>query len=255
LGVVVSVKDLGFSYGGDPIFSHVDFSIRKGDFVVVIGSNGAGKSTLFRLILGELDPPEGKIRLFEDDAGPQGKRHVIGYLPQNGSLANADFPATVEEIVMSNLFGQIGLLRFPKKEHREKARESLERVGMAAFAKRLIGDLSGGQRQRVMLARALAGDPELLMLDEPTSGVDLPSIQSMFGLLSFMNKTWGITVMMITHDTDHVFEHASRIFCIEKGSLVELEKPRFLEELSHRHKHPAQTRSLEEAKGEPHGPS
>ena len=125
-------------------------------------------------------------------------------------------------------------------------REALERVGMAAFAKRLIGDLSGGQRQRVMLARALAGDPALLMLDEPTSGVDLPSIQSMFELLSHMNKTWGITVMMITHDIDHAFQYASRIFCLEKGSLVELEKAQFSEELSHKHKHPQGTYSQEE---------
>jgi zinc transport system ATP-binding protein len=250
LCAVVSVKNLEFSYGGDPIFSHIDFSIGKGDFVVVVGSNGAGKSTLFRLILGELAPSKGKIQLFEDDPGRLKKRHVIGYLQQNGPLANADFPATVEEIVMSNLFGQIGLLRFPQKEHREKARESLERVGMAAFAGRRIGDLSGGQRQRVMLAQALAGDPELLMLDEPTSGVDRPSIQSMFELLSHMNKTCGITVMMITHDVDHVLEHASRIFCIEKGSLVELGKAQFLEELSHKHRHPE---SREEA--ECHGPS
>ena len=247
---VVSVENLGFSYGGEPVFSQVNFSVHKGDFVVVIGSNGAWKSTLFRLILGELAPPKGKIRLFEDDSKD---RRVVGYLPQNGYLANVDFPATVEEIVMSNLFLQIGFLRFPKREHREKVREALERVGMAAFAKRLIGDLSGGQRQRVMLARALAGDPELLMLDEPTSGVDLPSIQSMFELLSHMNKTWGITVMMITHDIDHAFQYASRIFCLEKGSLVELEKAQFFEELSHKHKHPQGTYPQEE--GRLHGAS
>jgi zinc transport system ATP-binding protein len=248
---VVRVENLGFSYGGEPIFSQIDFSVRKGDFVVVIGSNGAGKSTLFRLILGELAPPEGKVRLFEDDS--KGRRHVIGYLPQNGPSANMDFPATVEEIVMSNLFLQIGFLRFPKKEHREKVREALERVGMAAFAKRLIGDLSGGQKQRVLLARALAGDPELLMLDEPTSGVDLPSIQSMFELLSRMNRTRGITVMMITHDMDHAFQYASRIFCLEKGSLVELEKAQFSEELSHKHKHPQSPYSQEGER--PHGAS
>ncbi|MDR2180676.1 MAG: ABC transporter ATP-binding protein [Synergistaceae bacterium] len=238
---VVRVENLGFSYGGEPVFSQVSFAVRKGDFVVVIGANGAGKSTLFRLILGELASPKGKIRLFGDDSRPR-ERRAIGYLPQNGSLANGDFPATVEEIVMSNLFLQIGFLRFPKKEHREKVRESLERVGMAAFAKRLIGDLSGGQRQRVMLARALVSDPELLMLDEPTSGVDLPSIVSMFELLSRMNGTQGITVMMITHDVDNILEYASRVLCLEKGSLVELEKTQFIEELSHKHKHPARSR-------------
>ena len=111
----------------------------------------------------------------------------------------------------------------------------------------MIGDLSGGQRQRVLLARALAGDPELLMLDEPTSGVDLPSIRSMFELLSRMNRC-GITIMMITHDIDRAFEYSSRIFCLEEGSLVELEKTRFSEELSHRHKHPQRMYSQEEAR-------
>jgi zinc transport system ATP-binding protein len=234
----ISADDLGFSYGEEPIFSQIGFSVDRGDFAVVTGSNGSGKSTLFRLILGELSPSVGEVRLFGESPNRFKGSPPVGYLPQNGFSANVDFPATVEEVVMANLFLKIGLMRFPKKEHRKMARESLERVGLAGLAKRQIGDLSGGQRQRVMLARALAGDPELLMLDEPTSGVDQPSVQSMFGLLSDLNETCDITVMMITHDIGYTLEFASRILCLENGSLVELEKTQVIEELSHKHKHP-----------------
>jgi zinc transport system ATP-binding protein len=237
---VVRVNNLTFSYGGEPIFSEIGFSIYKGDFTVIIGSNGAGKSTLFRLILGELLPSGGEIQLFEGAGGKLKERPVIGYLPQNLSSINSDFPATVEEIVTANLFLRIGLLRFPKREHREKARESLASVGMSGFAGARFGDLSGGQRQRAMLARALVGDPALLMLDEPTSGVDAPSVRSMLDLLSAMNREQGVTVIMITHNIAQMLDYASRVLCLENGSLVELEKTQVIEELSHKHRHPGQ---------------
>jgi zinc transport system ATP-binding protein len=250
LSRVLSVSDLSFSYGGDPVFSQISFSARRGDFIVVIGANGSGKSTLFRLILGELVPSGGEIRLFEDDTGSPG-RPSIGCLSQNGPPANTDFPATVEEIVRTSLFSLTGLLRPTRRKHREKAHEALEQVGMAEYAKRRIGDLSGGQRQRVMLARVLAGDPELLMLDEPTSGVDLPSMHLMFELLSNLNRT-GVTILMITHNIDRALEYASRVLCLENGSLVELEKKQILEELSHKHKQPVQNFPLRE-EAEHHG--
>jgi zinc transport system ATP-binding protein len=235
----VDVRDLSFGYGDRPIFSKIGFSIYKGDFVAIIGANGSGKSTLFRLMLGELVPTAGYVRLFGGKAQASPKKQAVAYLPQNGFSANKDFPATVEEIVMANLYLRIGFLRFPKKEHRERVREVLDQVGMTEYAKRPIGDLSGGQRQRAMLASVLAGGPELLLLDEPTSSVDLQAVQSLFELLSRLNVDQGVTLAMITHDIFNAVEYASRILCLERGSLVELDKSEVYEELSHRHTHPA----------------
>jgi zinc transport system ATP-binding protein len=235
----VDVCDLSFSYGEQPIFSKIGFSIYKGDFVAIIGTNGSGKSTLFRLMLGELVPTAGYVRLFEGRPPVSLGRGAVAYLPQNGFSASRDFPATVEEIVMANLYSQVGFLRFPKKEHRERVREVLSQAGMAKYAKRLIGSLSGGQRQRVMLAGVLAGDPKLLLLDEPTSSVDSQAVQSLFEMLSRLNVELGVTVAMITHDISNAVEYVSRILCLERGSLIELDKSEVYEELSHRHAHPA----------------
>lgn len=235
---VIEVNNLSFSYGNGPIFSKIGFSVYRGDFAALIGANGAGKSTLLRLLLGELPLQAGSIRLFGQDIQTFRDWPKIGYVPQNGFSANADFPATAEEIVQANLFSQIGLLHFPKKEHREKTRRALERVGMGAYAKRLIGNLSGGQRQRVMLARVLVSGPELMVLDEPTTGVDARAVQSLYELLSRLNRESGLTIVMVTHDIGRASGYVSRTLCLEEGSLVELRREQLRDELMHRHKHP-----------------
>lgn len=235
---LIEVENLSFSYEEEVIFSQVDFSVRQGDFVVITGPNGSGKSTLLRMLLGELPPSSGGIRLFGQDLRRFKNWPAIAWLPQNVFSAGSAFPATVEEIVMTALFPQIGLCRFPKREHQKKVISALEQVGMADFARRRIGNLSGGQIQRVMLARALAGSSELLLLDEPTAGVDRRSSQSFFELLSRLNAATGLTVVMVTHDLAGVLDFLSRILCLENGSLMELDKKQVDEELSHRHKHP-----------------
>jgi len=234
----IEVEDLSFSYGSEPVFTQISFSVYKGDFAAVIGSNGAGKSTLLRVILGELTPSGGNIRLFDQDIRQFGNWPKIGYVPQAGLQSSVNFPATAEEIVAANLFSQIGLFRFPKKEHREKTRSALELVGMEAYSKRLIGELSGGQQQRIMLARVLVNDPEIMLLDEPTTGVDARTVQSLYELLAQFNRETGLTIVMVTHDISRAANYVSRILCLEEGSLVELSKAQVETELSHRHKHP-----------------
>lgn len=236
---VIEVENLSFSYGSEPIFTKIGFSVSKRDFAAIIGSNGAGKSTLLRLILGELAPAGGSIRLFDQDIRQFRGWPKIGYVPQNGLQSGANFPATAEEIVKANLFSQIGLLRFPKKEHRDKTLRALELVDMAAYSRRMIGELSGGQQQRVMLARVLVSDPELMVLDEPTTGVDAETVQSLYELLSRLNRDTGITIVMVTHDIGRAANYVSRVLCLEEGSLVELDRGQVDEELSHKHKHPA----------------
>jgi zinc transport system ATP-binding protein len=234
---IIQVDNLSFQYGDEPVFSRIGFSVYKGESVAIIGANGAGKSTLLRLILGELSPLTGSVRLFGQEPRHLREWIKIGYLAQNGTQSVSGFPATAEEIVTANLYSRIGFRPFPKKEHREKAQAALRLVGMESSAKRMIGALSGGQQQRVMLARVLAGDPELLFLDEPTVGVDAETVVSLFDLLTRLNRENGLTVVMITHDLARASERMSRVLCLEDGSLVELDKAQIDRELTHKHKH------------------
>jgi zinc transport system ATP-binding protein len=233
---------LSFRYGGDTVFSDVAFSAGGGEFIAVIGANGSGKSTLMRLMLGELQPHTGTTRLFGEDSRRFRQWGKLGYLAQDGLRSARDFPATAEEIVLANLYGRIGPMRLPGKRHRELARSALADVGVDALAKRMIGSMSGGQRQRVMLARVLVSEPELLFLDEPTTGVDSDTADSLFALLEQYSRSRGLTIIMVTHDTARAARYVSRVLCLEYGSLVELDKSQLSEELSHRHYHPVKRR-------------
>lgn len=243
---ILEVNNLTFSYGNEPIFNKIGFSVYKGDFVAVIGPNGAGKSTLLRLMLGELPPASGSIRLFGQDIHRFKNWPRIGYVPQAGLQSSVNFPATVEEIVKVNLFSRIGLLRFPKREHREKTLQTLEAVEMGAYSRRMIGELSGGQQQRVLLARVLVNEPEIMLLDEPTTGVDTQSVQSLYELLRQLNRKTGLTIVMVTHDIVRAVNYVSKVFCLEDGSLVELDKAQIDEELSHKHMHPLKNSQKQE---------
>lgn len=236
---IIEARDICFGYTGEQILYQVGFAVNKGDFVSIIGSNGSGKSTLLRLILGELSPVQGGIRLFGEDVAHFKAWPKIGFVPQNGFRGNMGFPATAEEIVLANLYSEIGLFRLPNKAQREKARHALEQVHMEAHAKRLFGELSGGQQQRVMLARVLVSGPELLLLDEPTTGVDAQTVETLYALLSRYNREQGVTVVMVTHDMGRAAAHVSRVLCLEESSLVELQPEQVAEELTHRHTHPA----------------
>ena len=235
---VIEAENLGFAYGGDRVFSNVEFEVREGDFAAVIGSNGAGKSTLMRLLLGELTPSEGRVMLFGEDAARFRDWPKIGYVPQNATRAGQDFPASVREIVEANLYSQAGLFRLPGKALKARATEALRLVGMESFEKRPIGQLSGGQQQRVMLARVLTGQPKVMLLDEPTSGVDAKTVDTLYQLLTRLNREQNLTIVMVTHDVNRASGIASRVLCLEEGSLVELPRQQVLEELKHKHKHP-----------------
>ena len=234
---VIQAENLSFNYGSQPILKNASFFVRRGEFISIIGLNGSGKSTLLKLILGELLPQKGEVRLFDTPSERFNDWHRLGYIPQAYSVLGG-FPATAEEIVIANLFSKIKLMRFAKKEHREMTREALRTVGMEDCAAQLIGNLSGGQQQRVMIARAIVHRPEVLILDEPTAGVDSAMSAALYELLKRLSEERQMTVLMVTHDTERVLEYSSRIICVEDGSLMELDKQSLRHELSHKHKHP-----------------
>ena len=218
----VETENLSFSYNGVPVLDKINLTIFQGDFAGLTGANGTGKSTLLKLLLGLISPAEGSIRLLGEDIRAFKQWPKIGYVPQNTLSSDGSFPATAEEIVKANLYSQIGLMRLPKKRHLEQALQALETVGMTDCARKLIGNLSGGQQQRVMIARTLVNEPEIMLLDEPTAGIDAQSVDSLYELFSRLNKSKGITIIMVTHDIEKVSRHAGRIFSLDKKQMTEV---------------------------------
>lgn len=235
---IVEFDKVYFGYTSEYILKNISFSVNEGDFVSIIGSNGAGKSTILKLILGELNQNKGEIKIFGENIKKFNRWNDIGYLEQNAYYKILNFPATVYETVMSNLFCDIGLFKFPNKNHRAKVIKSLKLLGMEKYSNRAISKLSGGQIQRVFLARTLVANPKILILDEPTNGVDRETVDIIYNILSDLNKSKNISIIMVTHDIDIVSKISSKIFCFEEGNLMELDKEQLKLELSHKHKHP-----------------
>lgn len=220
---ILKIEKLYFDYSDASVLRDVNLMLYKGDFLGIIGSNGAGKSTLIKLILGLLPYYSGNISLFGTDIKHTIERDKIGYVSQKANSFNTSFPATVKEVIMANLYSKKGLFKRYNKKDEEKFYGVLHKVGMDGFENRLIGNLSGGQQQKVFIARALISEPELLLMDEPTVGVDLQSANDIMTLISELNKQ-GITIIMTNHDTPTLVKAASKllIFCSHgNGEFVE----------------------------------
>ena len=216
----VQLRQVTVTYDGVTALDDVTLALTAGDQVAVVGPNGAGKSTLFNVIAGTLKPTQGVVNIY--GSGPQG--HIcVGYVPQRNRI-DWRFPVTVSDVVMMGRVGQIGLLRWPRRQDRRLVEGALARVGMSALANRQIGELSGGQQQRVFLARALAQEAELLLLDEPLTGLDLPSQEAILGLLAELRQQ-GVTVLVATHDLNQAAEHFAKVMLLNRR-LIALGAPR-----------------------------
>ena len=211
---ILKIENLYFDYSDTSVLRDVNFTLHKGDFLGIIGANGAGKSTLIKIILKILPYNKGKITLFGEDLSKFKENYKIGYVSQKANSFNSDFPATVKEVVMANLYSRRGLFKRYRKEDDEKLSTVLEKVGMSGYENRLIGNLSGGQQQRIFIARALISEPELLLMDEPTVGVDAKSVKQIMDIISELNKQ-GMTIIMTNHDTPELVRVSDKllIFC------------------------------------------
>lgn len=221
---IISIENVSFAYNKENVLQDIILSIDEGDFVGIIGCNGSGKSTLMKLLIGQLTPSKGKIKLFDEDLDKSSNLNRIGYVPQISLSSGANFPATVEEVVMTNLYSKIGFMRFPKKEHKEKVKAALKVVNMEDFSKRLIGNLSGGQQQRVMIAKALVSDPKIIILDEPTTGIDAASEAKLYALLEKLNKDSKITIVIVSHDFAKISKYTNKIFVVENNKVSLMNK-------------------------------
>lgn len=211
---VLRVENLCFDYSDASVLRDVSFALNKGDFLGIIGANGAGKSTLIKIILGLLNGGSGQITLFGEDRSKFKDSHKIGYVSQKSNSFNTGFPATVREVVMANLYSRKGLFKRYNKNDTQKFEAVIDKVGMTGFEDKLIGNLSGGQQQRIFIARALISDPELLLMDEPTVGVDAKSARQIMDIISALNSQ-GMTIVMTNHDTPELVRVSSKllIFC------------------------------------------
>ncbi|MFC7370358.1 metal ABC transporter ATP-binding protein [Fictibacillus iocasae] len=213
---VISIKNLFYHYGQANVLENINLSVNKGDFLGLVGPNGSGKSSLVKCILGLQQPQKGEVSLFGEQASKFRHWEKIGYVSQKANSFNTSFPATVFEVVSMGLFGKVGLFRFLKREHRQKVQQALEAVGMDAYGSRNIGELSGGQQQRVFIARALVSDPELLILDEPTVGVDALSTDAFYELLKELHRDRNMTLLLVTHDVGVMSDYVTRVACLNK---------------------------------------
>ncbi|MFC5277964.1 metal ABC transporter ATP-binding protein [Halorubrum rubrum] len=213
-GRVVEAVDLTFGYAATPVVEDVSFGVDRGEYVGVVGPNGSGKSTLLRLVLGLHEPDAGSSRLLGHPSLAFAERERVGYVAQDVTENTTRMPITVAEVVLMGRFPHAGFGRVTETD-REHAREALRTVGIEALADRKITALSGGQRQRAYIARALAGEAELLVLDEPTVGVDAESVDAFFDLLADLNEE-GMTILLVEHDIGAVLERASRVICLNR---------------------------------------
>ncbi len=208
---VIEIRDLSFSYEKEPVLEHINLTVEEKDFLAIIGPNGGGKSTLLKLMLGINKAKEGSIKILGTD--PKDSLREIGYVPQNTNV-NTDFPIKVIEVVlMGHVDGKRPLFGYGKDEI-ACAMGALEQVGMQEYAQTKIGSLSGGQRQRVMIARALCAHPKILILDEPTSSIDITGQRDIYELLKELNEY--ITVIVVSHDISVILEYANKAAHVNK---------------------------------------
>ena len=213
---LIRVEGLSFRYDSIPVLEEVSFSISRGDFVAILGPNGSGKTTLVKLVLGLFRPAKGRVLLMGKPVEEFGARSKIGYVPQKATHIDPLYPASVREVVaMALLSGRLVAGRAKKEEDRTVSL-ALEQVGMAAFRNRPIGSLSGGQQQRVFIARAIVNSPELLILDEPTAGVDAATQGLFYEMLHELNEQQRMTIILVTHDIGIVNRHVTKVACLNQ---------------------------------------
>ena len=211
---VYDLVDVGYRYSQDPVIDHVNISIEQADYVGIIGENGGGKTTLLRLLTGEMKPMTGKLFFFGREGLNREDMRRIGYVPQSNPAAQNSFPIHCEELVALGLTHRLKHRFFLTKEEKNRVYDSMEHLGVLDLAKRNFHDLSGGQKQRVLIAKALVNNPDVLIFDEPTVGIDDKNKRNFFLILDHMNKIHDITIIMVTHETELGLSHWKRTLVV-----------------------------------------
>jgi zinc/manganese transport system ATP-binding protein/zinc transport system ATP-binding protein len=210
---LVELNDVTFGYGAQPVLQDICLHLHPGQFAALVGPSGAGKTSLLKLILGTLRPSRGEICI-HGQALNGGPAPQVGYVPQLETV-NWNFPVTVEQVVLMGRTARAGVWPWPNAVTKQKMRDTLDQLDIGDLGKRHIRDLSGGQQQRVFLARALISDPDLLVLDEPTTGVDLRTAENVLRMLAELNRS-GMTILITTHDLNAAAAHLPWVICLNR---------------------------------------
>lgn len=231
---IITVRGLGFDYGEGWVFHKLDLDITQGDFVAVIGANGAGKSTLLKMLAHAMPPTIGEIYYYGQPIARFKDWYKIGYVAQNPMKMQRGFPISVEEVVALGLLKSGSLWQRFGKEEKQAVEKALQDFQLTDLRNRKIGELSGGQQQRVFLARAMVHRPQILLLDEPATGIDTGSKTALYAMLKAINREQNITIVMISHDLELATDAAKSALCINHGICFRGEVHAALQ---HHHKH------------------
>jgi zinc transport system ATP-binding protein len=238
MSLAVQLEGVSFRYGGGPpVVRSVDLEVKPGELVAIAGPNGGGKTTLMRLVLGLERPEAGRVFLFGEPAHRFSRRSTLGYLAQRAQL-DLDAPATVEEVVSAGRLAAGGLLGPLRRRDRAIVDESLERVALTSVRRRPLTTLSGGQQQRAFIAKALAAEPSLLVLDEPTTGVDVESQEALATLLDRLHRELSVTVLYVSHEFGAIERYVERLVLVRGGIVFDgppSELPAVWHDPSHHH--------------------
>jgi len=217
---IFDVKNLNFKVDNQNILSNISFEIFKAEYIAIIGPNGGGKTTLVRMLLGLEKPTSGEVKIYGQKLKDFKEWYKIGFVPQRASHVDVNFPATVEDIVKMGRISKRKLFSKSLKKDIEAVNDAMLKMDVYDLKDKMVGNLSGGQRQRVMCARALASHPEILILDEPNTGVDVVSQNRFYALLRKLNQEDKITIVFITHDVGVIADDIARLFTVNEKITV-----------------------------------
>lgn len=224
---IIEASGVEFAYGAFPVLRGIDLTVAPGEVTAFTGENGCGKSTLLKILIGQNLPTSGSVRLFgeetfaESGSVAHGRLRGIGYVPQTNVVNKISFPITSRELVVQGLARDFGFVKIPRRRHYERADELLDHMGLGEFARVPFGELSGGLQQRVLIARALVDDPRLVVLDEPTVGVDKQSLSGFLQQLESLRDEKGLTIVMVSHELETVTNHmqVDSVYVMKEGLL------------------------------------
>ena len=213
--LLIEIQNVSYDYGYGDVLKDVSFPINSGDFLAIIGPNGSGKTTLVKIILGLLRPRLGSVKILGNTVEKFADRRKMGYVPQKATHIDSLFPVSVKEVVA---MGILSTGKFPRNSKQDDSHISraLQQVGMEEYKNRRIGNLSAGQQQRVFIARALANQPKILILDEPTTGVDAKTQGLFYDMLHKLNREEGITIVLVTHEVGIINRHVAQVACLNQ---------------------------------------
>ena len=216
----IEIKNANFAYDRDPVLRELNLTLMNKEKTTIIGGNGVGKTTLIKIIIGELKLKSGQIKIFEEDLNINSLKK-IGYVPQSQKENLYTFPISVKELVTLQLYESMGMIKIPRKIHYDKTMELLKKMNLEKYADYPLRDLSGGLRQRVVITRALMNNPEILIFDEPTSGVDENSKRQFAKTIEDLNNNFDVSIILITHELDWVKNNLQmdKFYELKKGGL------------------------------------